>query len=291
MKAFVDWVSERRYRLVLLAVAFTPVLPLISVALLSLETIRRGAVQGAYSAIAGIVGIGMLGALSGSEPRMMLLLGAITLIAGVALGVLVRLGQSLALPFQASLLFCVLVVIVANILWPDPAVLIGGVIEQFVEVFRQNGATEEQLAIVRSWDSQIFGLFASALFTQLIAALLLGFWWNSLSGESGAFGKQFRALQLGRVLGIPATLLMASSLVLNAQLVQNLFPLALLGFWFQGLAVSHAWAKAKGWHPAALGAVYLSLVPPLTAMGILALGSVGLVDNWLDLRAPVRPIA
>jgi hypothetical protein len=291
MKAFVDWVSERRYRLVLLAVAFTPVLPLVSVALLSLETIRRGAVQGCYSAIAGIVGIGMLGALSGSEPRMMLVLGAVTLIAGVALGVLVRLGQSLALPFQASLLFCVLAVIVANGLWPDPAVLIGGAIEQFVEVFRQNGATEEQLAIVRSWDSQIFGLFASALFTQLIAALLLGFWWSSLSGESGAFGKQFRALQLGRVLGIPATLLMASSLVLNAQLVQNLFPLVLLGFWFQGLAVSHAWAKAKGWHPVAMGAVYLSLVPPLTAMGILALGSVGLVDNWLDLRAPVRPIA
>jgi len=291
MKAFVDWVTGRRYRLVLLAVAFTPVLPLVSTALLSLETIRRGGVQGGYSAIAGIAGIGMLGALSGAEPRMMLGVGAITLLAGVALGGLVRLGDSLALAFQASLLLCVLAVIVANVVWPDPSVLIGGAIEQFVEVFRQNGATEDQLAIVRSWDSQFFGLFASALFVQLVVALLLGFWWHSLSGESGTFGKQFRALQLGRVLGIPATLLMASSLVLNSPVVQNLFPLALLGFWFQGLAVSHTWAKAKRWHPMALGAVYLSLVPPLTAMGILALGSVGLVDNWLDLRAPVRPLA
>ena len=93
-----------------------------------------------------------------------------------------------------------------------------------------------------------------------------------------------------RTSSLPTTLLMASSLVLNAPLVQNLFPLALIGFWFQGLAVSHAWARAKRWHPVVMGAAYVLLITPLMGLVILAMGSVGLVDNWIDLRAPLRPL-
>ena len=290
MRAFVQWVLKRRYRLVLLAVALAPILPVVSTALLTLETIRRGGVQGSYSALAGTAGILALALTSGADSEVLATVGSLTLFAGVALGVLVRRANSLALAFQASLLLCVVGVIGANALWPDPGVLIGGAIEQFVEIFRASGATEEQLAIMRGWDILFFGLLAAAVFSQLTAALLLGYWWNSFDGPDGRFGLQFRMLRLGRFLGIPATLLMAGSLVLNAPLVQNLFPLALIGFWFQGLAVSHAWARAKRWHPAVMGAAYVLLITPLTALVILAMGSVGLVDNWIDLRAPLRPL-
>ena len=292
MRAFVRWVLERRYRLVLLAIVFAPIpiLFFVTTALLTLETIRRGGLQGTYSALAGTAGILAVAFISGADSRALVTVGLIALFAGVALGVLVRRANSLALAFQGSLLVCVVAVIGANALWPDPGVLIGDELAQIFEAFRDSGATEEQLAIMRGWDTVFFGVAGAAVFLELVAALLLGYWWNSLGGPDGRFGLQFRMLRLGRVLGVPATLLMAASLVLDVPLVQNLFPLALLGFWFQGLAVSHAWARAKRWHPTVLGAAYVLLISPLTGLVILVMGSVGLIDNWIDLRAPLHPL-
>ncbi len=292
MRAFVRWVLERRYRLVLLAIVFAPIpiLFFVTTALLTLETIRRGGLQGTYSALAGTAGILAVAFISGADSRALVTVGLIALFAGVALGVLVRRANSLALAFQGSLLVCVVAVIGANAIWPDPGVLIGVELAQFLETFRASGATEEQLAIMRGWDTVFFGVAGAAVFLELVAALLLGYWWNSLGGPDGRFGLQFRMLRLGRVLGVPATLLMAASLVLDVPLVQNLFPLALLGFWFQGLAVSHAWARAKRWHPTVLGAAYVLLISPLTGLVILVMGSVGLIDNWIDLRAPLHPL-
>ena len=292
MRAFVRWVLERRYRLVLLAIVFAPIpiLFFVTTALLTLETIRRGGLQGTYSALAGTAGILAVAFISGADSRALVTVGLIALFAGVALGVLVRRANSLALAFQGSLLVCVVAVIGANAFWPDPGVLIGVELAQIFEAFRDSGATEEQLAIMRGWDTVFFGVAGAAVFLELVAALLLGYWWNSLGGPDGRFGLQFRMLRLGRVLGVPATLLMAASLVLDVPLVQNLFPLALLGFWFQGLAVSHAWARAKRWHPTVLGAAYVLLISPLTGLVILVMGSVGLIDNWIDLRAPLQPL-
>ena len=288
MKVFVQWVTQRRYRLVLVAIAFAPFLPVISMALLSLETIRHGGLTGSVSALAAAVGIIALGVLSASGIGMLTVLSTATVFAGVALGVLIRRANSLTLAFQGSLLSCVLAVIVGLIVWPDPGVLIGSVVEELVNVFRSNGATDSQLAIVQSWNILFFGVLAAVVFSQLAVALLLSYWWSAFDGPAGVFGRQFRALRLGRVLGIPATLIMAVSLVLDATVVQNLFPLALFGFWLQGVAVSHAWARAKNWHPVVLGIAYVLLVTPLTGLVILGFGSVGLVDNWFDLRAPLQ---
>ncbi|MFL2547449.1 MAG: hypothetical protein ACJ0SL_08865 [Candidatus Rariloculaceae bacterium] len=291
MKVFVQWVLQRRYRLILVAVAFATVLPLVSTALLALETIRRGGAAGVTSSLGAAAGIIVLGVLSPADVGMLSWLGTATVFAGVALGLLVRAGNSLALAFQGSLLFCAVSVLIALTLWPDPSVLIGSAVEELVGVFQANGATDAQLEIVRSWNALFFGVLAAVVFAQLVAALLLAYWWSAFANSDGQFGRQFRSLKLGRVLGIPATILMAVSLVLDAALVQNLFPLALFGFWFQGLAVGHAWARARQWHPLVLGIAYILLVTPLTGVIILGFGSVGLVDNWFDLRAPLKPMA
>jgi len=288
MKGVIQWLLGRRYRLVILAVAATPVIPIMATALMALETIRRGGVQGLLSAIAGTAGAMVLAWISGGAGILGLLV-AMTMMSGVAMGVLVRWAGSLALAFQATLLLSVIGVVLAGWLWPDPGVLIGPALEQFLDLLRDGGATDQQLALVRNLEALFFGLLAAAVFAELIVALLLGLWWAALVSPEWKFGLQFRALKLGRVLGIPATVLMALSLVLNAALVQNLLPLALFGFWFQGLAVMHAWGVAKHWHPAFMAVVYGLLVTPLTGLVIFALASVGLVDNWIDLRAPLRP--
>ena len=128
----------------------------------------------------------------------------------------------------------------------------------------------------------------AGIYLQLMAALLLGSWWASKTQEESQFGRQFRQLRLGRLVGIPATLLMASSLLLDGPVIRNLFPLGLFAFWFQGIAVVHAWAWAKRWSAGFLVPMYVLLIMPVTAaVTILLLASVGLVDNWIELRGPL----
>lgn len=287
MTVFVQWLLERRYALLILAIAVAPMVPMLAAALLTLETIRRGPYQGLVSAAIAATGVLVIGAVVDTNV-LFNMVGVATMLSGAALGAIVGVTQSLALAFQASLLFCVACVILAVLIWPDADTLIGPQLEAVLNVFRENGAAPEQIEALSQLGDVFFGLSAAVVFAQLVVALFLGYWWACLVSSPGKFGMDFRELRLGRMLGIPGTLVMATSLFLDVALVQNLFPLILFGFCFQGLAVTHAWAHAKRWNPALLLVIYLLLVSPLTAVVILALSSMGLTDNWINLRSPLR---
>ena len=92
------------------------------------------------------------------------------------------------------------------------------------------------------------------------------------------------------MLGAIATALIVLALAFDFELVQNLAPLAWFGFVLQGIAVVHAWAHAKRWPPGLVAPLYvLLLVPALNVLVVLPLSLVGVVDNWFDLRALIRP--
>lgn len=288
MTAFARWLLQRRYHLLILAIAVTPLVPMLAVALLTLDTIRRGPYQGLVGAAIAATGSVALSGVVGSDIRIVGAVAAAAMLSGVALGSIIATTRSLTLAYQGSLLLCTAVVLGALTVWPDPGALIGPQLDSMLEMLRQGGAGREQLEAISSVRGVFFGLAAAMVFSQLVAAMVLGYWWACLAEESKQLGAQFRALRLGRILGVPATILMATSLFVDAALVQNLFPLALFGFFFQGLAVTHAWAHAKRWNPALLLVMYLLLVSPLTVVVILVLGSMGLTDNWINLRAPLR---
>ncbi|NIW23419.1 MAG: hypothetical protein GWN29_02035 [Gammaproteobacteria bacterium] len=137
------------------------------------------------------------------------------MLSGAALGAIVSTTQSLALAFQASLLFCIACVVLAVVIWPDASELIGPQLEAVLDVFRSNGAAPEQIEALSQLSEVFFGLSAAVVFAQLIVALFLGYWWSTLVSEPGKFGDDFRALRLGRILGIPATIIMAVSLFIS----------------------------------------------------------------------------
>ncbi|HLF11471.1 MAG TPA: hypothetical protein VJA26_09660 [Gammaproteobacteria bacterium] len=281
MKAFVDWVLARRYRLILLAIVFAPVLPIVTAALISVDTARRGAIQGLISALLGVGGLLLLAALAGASSTVFATLGLISFLSGVGIGVLLHHAGNLTLAFQGAVLFSFLLVGAMSLLGPDPRT----VFEPVVEMLRASGASPEQIAVIEESGGI---LFAAAVFSQLMAPLLLGCWWLILANGGKGFGAEFRSLKLGRLLGVPATAVVALGLVFDAPLVQNLTALALLAFVLQGLAVLHAWVYAKRWHPGVVAPVYVLLVTPLV---MLSLSAVGLVDTWFDLRASLRPQA
>ena len=291
MRGFIQWLLARRYRSVILAAAFAPV-PLISfasTALMTLETLYRGGQQGLISAVVATGGVLGLAWVWGADSSNFGLAGAAILFSGVGLGVLLRWAGTLALAFQGVVLVCAGGALLSGLLWPDPGVLIASIVEQGIDWLRSTGAAEEQIqAVTEGWERLFIGFLILGVFLQLMVPLLLGSWWASLMNPQPQFGSQFRELRLGRFLGIPGTLLMAISLVLGGSVIQNLFPLALFGFWFQGIAIVHAWGRARQWNSAIVAAMYVLLLPPFTGMTVLALASVGLVDNWVDLRAPLR---
>lgn len=291
MSAFVHWVLAQRYRLIVLAVVLAPVFS-VGAALITLETLKRGPIQGSISAALASLGVVLMALISGAELQYIGVLGPIALFVGVGLGALVRWAGSLALAFQGTVLLCAIGVLGAGVLWPDPAAWVLSEFDRMIENAEVAGATAEQLAALQGWQAGLVelpmlgGAMFSMLFFGLIIALFLGVWWYFLSQSSASFGEQFRELKLGRVLGIPGTLVVGLGLALRMSVVQDFVPLSLAGFLLQGLAVAHAWSKAARWHPALLGMLYISLVTPFS----LLVSSVGLLDNWINLRAPLRSV-
>jgi hypothetical protein len=290
VKAFTDWLLAQRQRLVIVAIVATPLLPVVSAALLALETIRRGPLQGLVSAAFGVAGLSLLAALSRTGVVTFALIGVASMGAGVAVGALIRWAGNLVFAFQAVWLVCFVLVAVLGLVGPDPAVVFAPVLKEFEAMVQAPPGSEADVAELTARLAAM--LPAVTLFSSLAGALLLSYWWWSVASGQKQFGAEFRRLKLGRWLGSVATLVVLLALVFGAPVVQNLLPMALFGFMFQGLAVMHAWAHAKQWHPALLGLVYVLLVvPPLTVAVMVPLGVIGMVDTWLDLRKPVRSAA
>lgn len=268
--------------------ASVPVLIIVSSALMTLETLHRGPRRGLVSAVAAaVIGIPLAWAW-GVSPQGVVLESAAVLLAGVGLGALLRRTGSLALTFQGVGIACAAGALLAALLWPEPDAWVTDILGQLAEAIRSEGATDQQVsARVEVLGRFFVGLMTAGIFMHLMAALLLGSWWASTLQEDSQFGPQFRLLRLGRLIGIPATLLMASNLVMAGPAIQNLFPLVLVAFWFQGIAVVHAWAWAKRWKAGLLAPMYVLLAPPFTPVTVLLLASVGLMDNWIELRGPL----
>jgi hypothetical protein len=287
VKAFVEWVLSKRLHPVVLAVVAAPLLPVVSAALIALETARRGVTAGAFCGVATIVGLVSVALLSRADPALFATMGLICAGSGVGIGALITRAGHLVLAYQAAMLICLVTVGTVTLAGLDVRQFFEPAIRELVALLA-NELPPEQVAFIE--ERSVTVLLATTVFSQVIGALLLGYWWSSLAAGQRRFGEEFRRLALGRSLGIVATALIVLGLVFDSELVQNLTPLALFGFLLQGVAVLHAWAHAKRWHPGVLAPLYLLLLmPPLNVLVVLPLSMVGLVDQWFDLRASLRP--
>jgi hypothetical protein len=286
VKPFLDWLLAQRLRLVLVAIVTAPVLPLISGGLIAVDTARRNGLQGLLTAALGVAGLCLLAVISRSSVVTFAAIGVGSMGAGVLIGVVMRRLRNLAFALQTVWLMCFVAVAAIGLFGPDAQVLFAPVLQEFRGMLQAPPGSEAEVAELLARLALM--LPAVTLFSSLAGVLLLGFWWWTAASGEPRFGLEFRQLRLGRWLGALATVVVALGLVFSAPLVQNLLPMALFGFVFQGLAVLHAWAHARRWHVAILVVFYFLLLSPLTVLVMLPLSVVGLVDNWLDLRRPVH---
>ena len=291
MKAFIDWILAYRFRLILIAVAtaMVPFLQIVATALVVLDTLRRGASDAGRGAAIGAAATALLLLAAGANLAAGVVVAAVTFGAGIALGALVRWAGGLTPAFQGVVLFSLAAVVVVNLFGPGGQALLAPIFDLYVEILRESGATEAQIEAFRAVEPLVLGLVAGAVLTQWLAALFLAYWWRGLALGDTRFGTEFRGLRLSRALGLPASVLVAvAPLAMAAPLVQNLATLAAFGFLFQGLAVMHAWAHARQWRAMFVAPVYVLCITPLAGVVLMALCAIGLMDNWFDLRAPLR---
>lgn len=287
MKVFVDWVLARLTRSIIVAVVAAPLLSIFSAALIALETARRGTTRGAVAGAGTIGGLVVLAALSRTDVSLFAAVGAVCAVCGVTAGALIRRAGNLGLAYQAAVLICLGLVLLIGVLGIDARLYFAPAIEELVTLLPSE-MPAEQVAFVQQRSAAL--LLATAVFLQMIGTLLLAYWWALLAAGQQRFGDEFRQLKLGRVLGAVSTVLIALGLVFDVELVQNLTPLALLGFLLQGIAVLNAWVHARHWHPALMVPVYLLLLlPGVNVLLGLPISMMGLIDQWFDLRAPLRP--
>lgn len=298
MKAFVDWLVARRWRPILVAAATLPLVPIVPTALVALETVRSGV--GPTLPLAALVGglfvlmWTIIGPLLGLDPLLASVYGGVAIVVfavGVGLGGLLRWAGRLVLAFEAILVLGMGGVVVLNLFGPGGSDLFAPVFDRLLAALQsEQQMTAAQLEAFRQAQPLVLGLLAAGFATTLALSLFVAYWLCGIAVGERRFGAEFRELRLSRVIGIPATILITVGLVLQAPLVQNLAALALVGFLFQGLSVLHAWAHARSWHPGYLAPVYvLLLLTPLRVYIVLVLAAAGLMDNWFDLRAPLRP--
>jgi hypothetical protein len=281
----------------LIAGAAMPLVPVVSAAIVALETVRGGVA--ATLPMAGLAGAvlvllwAVVGPQLGVDPLYGTVYAAVAVaifVVGVALGALLRWARRLSLAFEAILVLGAACVLVLNLFGPGGSDLFTPLFDQLVEALTADqNVTEAQLEAFRQAQPLVLGLLAAGLTSTLVLSLFLAYWLCGIAVGEPRFGAEFRELRLSRAIGIPATILVTLSLVLRAPLVQNLTALALVGFLFQGLSVLHAWAHVRRWHAGYVAPVYVLLLTPLRGLIVLGLAAAGLMDNWFDLRAPLRP--
>ena len=288
MKAFIDWVLAQRVRPILLAVVAAPLLQPVSAALIALETTRRDFAGGVICGLAVLGGVLAIAWLSGADMGLFAAIGLVCAVSGVGIGLLIRSAGNLVLAFQATMLVAMVLVAAIWILGFDVRAFFGPAVDALVAMLQSNEMSPADVELIEERGTA--AVLAAAVLGQLVGTLLLAYWWYLVATRQRRFGQEFRRLALGRVLGAIATVVVVLYLAFDFELVQNLAPLALLGFVLQGVAVVHAWAHAKHWPPGLMAPLYvLLLVPALNVLVVLPLSLVGIVDNWFDLRALIRP--
>ncbi len=198
--------------------------------------------------------------------------------------------RSLATALLASSGLGIVTVLLLHLLVPDLTGWWRGMIEPFMaSLSEQPGwqlGQDETAQMTDNLAVMMTGLIAAGVSFNAVIGLLIGRAWQSQLFEPGAFGSEFRELQLGRPAAIVTAVLMGLTLTPlsdSLTLLADCLPVMLVAFGIQGLAIVHAIVKLREKSKAWLVTMYVLLVLMLPQM-IMMLATLGVLDQWFNFR-------
>lgn len=265
---------------------FLPPVSILSGALVALVALRLGIGQALFVAGLGSVFLGaLLFALMGGAPLVGVLAGLAQWVPLAAMGEVLRRSISWRVTLSAAAGATGLMVVIARLMVPDIESAWVSVGTQMLEPFVEGGAaaSEELQAALAQLAPFLTGLLAGIFLLSLALSLLVARYWQALLYNPGAFGVEFRALQMGRELSVAAVGLGLAGHLLGMPLAVELaFILGVL-FFLQGLAVMHALTGARQMSSFWLVGMYVLLVIALPQMFLL-LAALGVIDGVARVR-------
>jgi hypothetical protein len=184
----------------------------------------------------------------------------------------------------------ILVVLIAHIFLPNPALWWQEMLTPFVQLLSEQSGWQLNAADTQNFLVQMAGmmtgLIAAAVSVNIILGILIGRAWQSALYNEGAFGSEFTQITLGKTLAILTAVLMALSLTPIASslmLLIDCLPVLLVLFAIQGIAVAHAIVRAKHKSVAWLVVMYVLMVLMLPQMLILT-ATLGVLEQWFNFR-------
>jgi len=204
----------------------------------------------------------------------------------VMLSVVLRQTVSLALTLQLVAGISLLGIVVLYVFFPDFGEFWRSSLSIIAdELLVQSGDTldKEQLQQVIDQVVRILpGFFASSFMIGTLLSLYLARWWQAVDYNPGGFGKEFRALNLGKTSALIALAIAVAAMFINTDMFNAMLLVVFALYLNQGIAVLHAVFTGKQLNAVWLFLVYLLLFFVPYTVVLLALA--GLADTWLDFR-------
>ncbi len=265
---------------------FLPPVSILGGALVALVALRLGIGQALFVAGLGSVFLGaLLFALMGGAPLVGVFAGLAQWLPLAAMGEVLRRSISWRVTLSAAAGATGLMVVIARLMVPDLEAAWVSVGTQMLEPFVEGGAaaSEELQVALAQLAPFLTGLLAGIFLLSLALSLLVARYWQALLYNPGAFGIEFRALQLGRELSVATVGLGLAGHLLGMPLAVELaFILGVL-FFLQGLAVMHTLTGARQMSSFWLVGMYVLLVIALPQMFLL-LAALGVIDGVARVR-------
>ena len=288
MRGFLRFVTRSRHHATGISALslLMPPFSFVGGAIIGLAALRYGVAEGAVvlAGAAALFGLAMW-ALAGSiVPAAVFVV--VTGLPVLALSVLLRAASSQGVVLVAATLATGAAIAILYLAVPDPAawwldvfaafLLNGG---ESVDPLRYDQLAEMLRAVVT-------GLPIAVMVTS-VCTVFLARWAHAALDNPGGFGREFRALRVGRPFAVGTGLLVAGALFLappGAGIGHDLLMLIVAACAIQGIATVHGLVGLRGGGRGWLVAMYLSLLL-VTPAAVLALSVVGFSDAWLDFRA------
>lgn len=263
----------------------------LSAAVIALVALRLGALATLRVAGPALAGVALAGALMLGQGGAIAVSGLVAWLPAVALALVLR--QRVRLD-DTLLVACAVgwaVVVGTYLFVEDPAGLWRDLLHRMMPpeamATRFDLSAEAVRQIIDTMAPLMTGLVAMSVVFSAITSLLLARWWQSLLYNPGGFGREFRALRLGRTAAAATVGITALALFTTPAWIDSLALVVASVYVFQGLAVAHGVVKGLELGPGWLAALYIALLPlmPYVVFGLMIVGA---VDSWADYRRRVQ---
>lgn len=294
MQAFARYVMRGRWQAIIISAAATllslilPPLNYVSSAVIALVTLRRGWNDGLVVMAGTAAVLGVVMALSRSDPLPAVVLAGAIWVPVWLLSLVLRQTVSLSRTVSAAALLGGAAVIGVYLVLDDPAQTWRNLLDRFIDEIRsqnEGSAADALNQLLTSAAPHMTGMAVAALMLGLILSVFLGRWWQAQLYNPGGFRREFHGLRLSRNFAIATLVVMVLSAAGGgaAEVAANVLTVFATAYLLHGLGLLHGIVAARhisvGW---LIGVYALTFLwPPST----LLLGAAGFVDSWMDIRA------